>query len=140
MSGRTQDQKLSIRDLVAEANDIEKRLEEVPEWGVTIELRAFSLDARSGFLDQMQLGTHDGEVEVKGAMKRMYPAMLIAACHDPETGAPVFDEGDVPMLLSKNGKVVDRLGDVIMKMNGMIEGAIDDAKKGSSTTPSSSTS
>lgn len=140
MSGRTQDKTLSIRDLVAEANDIEKRLEEVPEWGVTIELRAFSLDARSGFLDQMQVGTLEGEDEVKGAMKRMYPAMLIAACYDPATGAPVFTEADVTMLLSKNGNVVDRIGEVIMRMNGMIEGAIDDAKKGSSTTPPSSTS
>lgn len=140
MSGRTQDKKLSIRDLVAEANDIEKRLVDVPEWGVEIELRAFSLDARSGFLDQMQVGNLDGDDEVKGAMKRMYPAMLIAACHDPETGALVFTETDAPMLLTKNGNVVDRLGDLILKMNGMVEGAVDDAKKGSSTTPPSSTS
>lgn len=135
-----QDKKLSIRDLIAGANDIEVRQEEVPEWGVTLELRAFSLEARSGFLDSMGVGTLDDEEQVKGAMKRMYPAMLIAACHDPETGAPAFTEEDVPMLLGKNGKVVDRLGDVIMKMNGMTEGAIDDAKKDSSTTPVSSTS
>jgi hypothetical protein len=135
-----QDKKLSIRDLIAGANDIEVRQEEVPEWGVTLELRAFSLDARSGFIDAMGVGQHENDEQVKGAMKRMYPAMLIAACHDPETGAPVFTEEDVPMLLGKNGKVVDRLGDVIMKMNGMTEDAVEEAKKDSSTTPSSSTS
>ena len=135
-----QDKKRSIRDLVAEANDIEVRQVEVPEWGVTLELRAFSLDARSAFLDSMNLGQHEDGAELQGAISKMYPAMLIAACFDPDTGAPVFTENDRPMLLGKNGTVVDRIGDVIMKMNGMAEGAIDDAKKGSSTTPASSTS
>lgn len=135
-----QDKKRSIRELVAEADDIEVIQHEVPEWGVTLELRAFSLQARSAFLDAMGLGQHEDGVELEGAIGKMYPAMLIAACFDPETGAAAFTEADRPMLLSKNGKVVDRLGDVIMQMNGMTEGAIDDAKKGSSTTPPSSTS
>lgn len=135
-----QDKKLSIRDLVAEANDIAIETLDVPEWGVTLELRAFSLSSRSAYLDAMGLGQHEDEASLKGAIGRMYPAMLIAACFDPETGAPVFTEDDRPMLLAKSGAVVDRIGDLILRMNGMLEGAVEDAKKDSSTTPTPSTS
>ena len=74
---------MSLRDRIIAADDIGKRLVEVPEWGVTVEVRTISAGQRSQMLKSAQDG--GGGVDVD----KLYPMLLIATCFDP-------DEDEVP--------------------------------------------
>ena len=111
----------AIRSKVLLANDIGSKLMEVPEWGVTIEVR--SMTAKERAYVQMASRNEDGEPN----LDRLYPLLVIYSAYDPESGERIFDEGDVGALATKNGKVMEELASVAMTISGMNEDAVDAA-------------
>jgi hypothetical protein len=107
---------------------------DVPEWGVKLRVQEPDADRRAdlaqGFVDAAESGDN---VKVRA----LYPALLIATCVDPEDGTPVFAESDAPLIGLKEGKVVDRLATIAMRLAGLDEQTdVESGKDDSSTTPS----
>ena len=116
-----------LRSKILEAEDITSEMVEVPQWGVTVEVR--SMDARSRILMTQDV-SEDGGV----SMERLYPDMVIQTAHDPATGERIFGADDRDALLGKSSAALDLLATAAMRVSGMTPGAVDEAGKDSSST------
>lgn len=134
--------KLSLAEQILAIDDIERRAVPVPEWGVTIEMRSPDGEERAALLDSL-LTIKDiatGTVEMKD-LRMAAPAVIAACAYDPETGERLFEfePGTLAALAHKNGAVLDRLATIGLELCGLNEGAVEEAKKGSSTGPTNGT-
>ena len=103
---------MSLRDTIQAADDSSYEDVDVPEWGVTIRVVPPSVGARADLLAKFP---EDGEgIDYKA----MFTNVLIATCYDPDTNEPAFTDADAPMLLEKNGAVVQRLFEKCQKAAG----------------------
>lgn len=119
---------MGLKDAIFSADDIDRELVEVPEWGVTVEVRAMSTGDRARAMQHWT--DEEGKVDV-GAF---YPNLLVASVFDPETGETVFDPDDVEKLNAKSAAVIERLAQVAVRLSGMNPEAVDEAGEGSSPT------
>lgn len=103
---------MSLRDKILEAPDIASEMVEVPEWGVTVEVRGMSGADRARIFDTI---AKDGEVKASA----LYVETVIATAHDPETGAPIFEPSDITALMQKSAQAIDRLAKVGLRLSGM---------------------
>lgn len=127
---------MSLKDQIAAADDLYTETVDVPEWDVTLTLRTPTLAERGRMVARF-LGP-DGTAQSQD-LAEMYPALLIATCVDPETGAALFTETDSDLIKSKNGKVVERVAQVALRLAGMSDESVPLASGDSSSAPSAST-
>jgi len=117
---------VSIRDQIRKSQDRTSQITEVPEWGVTVEIRSMTGTQRSAIVTAL---TSDED----NKMEALWGGMLVSCVYDPETGDPVFKEDDAEWLLNeKSSTVLDRLSNVCLQVAGIVEGAVDEAGKDSS--------
>lgn len=110
-----------LRDKIFSADDITKELLEVPEWGVTVEIRSMTAAQRATLTE----GVSSAD---KVDVSNMYAKTVIATVFDPETGLPVFTEKDREAILSKNGAVIERLATKALGSSGLSEKAVDESQ------------
>jgi hypothetical protein len=115
---------VSLRDKILAADDIQSELVDVPEWGVTVEVRGMNGADRSRILE-MASSSDDGKIGVG----TMYVETVIAATYDPETGERVFSAADRDGLMGKSAAAIDRIATVGMRLSAMDKEAQDDAKR-----------
>jgi hypothetical protein len=118
-----------LRDQILSAQDIPSEKVEVPEWGVTVEVRGMTGAERTRIMD---LAMDEGG-ELK--LQLVYPEIVIATAFDPEAGQQIFQPSDRDALLSKSANALDRLALVGMRLSGFTQEDADKAGKGSSETP-----
>lgn len=117
---------MSLRDLIAAADDITREIVDVPEWGVKLELRSASGADRALLLKQTV--NADGEPDAD-AWPLLWAYALVVSAYDPETGQRAFTFDDVPMLQTKQAGVLTRLGNRCLELSGLTPDAVEGAKK-----------
>lgn len=123
---------MSIRDkILAIQDDTPSELVSIPEWGVDVLVRGFSLGAKDDFLASVL----DPETR-KPNLKAFNVGVLIGTAYDPESGAKLFTETDIPVLKQKSAAIVQRLVDVGSRLSGLADEAVEAAAKKSSLTES----
>jgi len=105
--------KLSLRDRIALADDIDSEMVDVEAWDVTVQVRGMTGQARAVFM--ATFATDDGGMDYEA----MYPSLLISTVFDPETGQPAFTAADAGMLNSKSGSTLEKLAQVAMRLSGL---------------------
>jgi hypothetical protein len=118
----SKENKVSLRETIFGADDITKELVEVPEWGVTVEIRSMTAAERAGLTEASTAGNAN-----KIDISLMYALCVIATVYDPESGLPVFKKGDEAAILSKSGSVIERLATKAMGSSGFTDTAVDEA-------------
>ena len=96
----------------------------VPEWGVDVWLKPLSGDERDLFNSLRKSHEEKGT----GIFKGVCAPLLILAIRD-EKGEPVFKPDDAAALLAKDGAVLDRLSETLIKISGLTQEEKDAAKK-----------
>jgi hypothetical protein len=121
---------MSLRDkILAIENDTPSELVKVPEWGVEILVRGFSLGAKDDFLASiLDMKTNEPNLKAFNA------GILIGTAFDPESGERLFTENDIPVLKQKSAAAVARIVEVGQKLSGLDAEAVDIAAKKSSST------
>lgn len=112
---------MSLRDKILACDDIQRELVEVPEWGVIIEVRGMSGQDRAGMMDIQQ----DGSLKASA----VYVDAVIKASYDPDSGERLFGESDRDALLTKSAGALDRIAEVAMRLSGLSQEAVDEAKR-----------
>jgi hypothetical protein len=112
---------MSLKEAIFSSDDITKELVEIPEWGVTVEVRSMTANERA----KLGEGAAKGDKTDVGAM---YALTVIATVYDPATGLPVFTAQDKEAILSKNGAVIERLATKALGNSGLAEKAVDEAQ------------
>ncbi len=121
---------MSLRDKILKIeNDTPSELVEVPEWGLSILVRGFTLGAKDDFL----AGIIDPETS-KPNVKAFNSGILVGTAYDPETNEKLFNEADIPVLKQKSASAVQRLIDAGSRLSGLTEDAVEVAGKKSSST------
>lgn len=118
--------RMSIKDQIRAINDIEVELIEVPQWGVTLEVRSMSGKSRAVLLKEA--AQEDGTLD----FETLYPAILVACCYDPSTGDAVFESNDREWINEKSAGPVEKLAQAGMRLSGLAKEAIDEGKEPSS--------
>jgi len=121
-----------IRDKIRAADDGTAEAYEIPEWGVTVEIRSMTAHARAQFV--AEVAGADGEIATNDPerIESMWWHVISQSCFDPDDGELVFDNGDTDWLFGKNARIVNDLANRCMEASGLTEEASDDAGKDSS--------
>lgn len=119
---------MSMRDKILALQDIPVEQVDVPEWGITLEVRGMNGAERTRIMD-MAMQTEGGI-----NLQVVYPEIVIATVFDPESGAQVFEPKDREALLTKSATALDRLAQVGMRLSGFTQEAADEAGKDSPST------
>lgn len=98
-------------------NDTKALPVEVPEWQCTVFVKTWTVAERAGFLDQFN-----------GGDRGKLLGVLVASCLCDEHGNRLFNADDVQALEDKSAAVLDRLGLLALKHNGIDRTAVDEAK------------
>ncbi|VVE49425.1 hypothetical protein [Pandoraea terrigena] len=104
---------------------LKTELVDVPEWGdgVAVLVSEMSGTARDAFYSAR-------EGVPKQSISESQAKLLLATVVD-ESGAPVFDEGDIEGLRAQSSVALDRIAGVAMRLNGMGPAAVEEAAKNS---------
>jgi uncharacterized Rossmann fold enzyme len=118
-----QQQTADLRSRIFGIDDIPVEMVDVPEWGVTIEVRGMTGGDRAAIMQEIG---ESGSVD----FTTFYPDVVIKTAYDPSTGVRIFSEGDRAAILTKAGLVVDRIASVGLRLSGMGgDKAVDEAGK-----------
>ena len=119
--------KLSKRARILGFVDVKKETVVVEEWGgVELEIRGMTGKARARFLrDVVDPDSDEAEVD----LEKFYPALLIATVYDPDTGKPLFEEGDEELINERSSAVLDKLGKIAQHLSGMDKEAVKELGK-----------
>ena len=110
---------------------------------ITVEVRGLTAGQRGRLLNT---GTReevdeDGEKQKTIDLEKLGPMLVIACVYDPDTGQPLFSEGDRDALGLMSAEFQDRLVEVASRLSGLGPNAAKAAEKNSapilSGTPSS---
>lgn len=105
---------MNLREQILNAKDIPAESVDVPEWGVTVEVRGLDGNARAAWLE----AAFDQETG-KPNFKAASPALIIQCAYDPESGERVFEEADREILNTKAAVAVERIAKVALRLNGL---------------------
>lgn len=122
---------MSLRDTILAAQDIPQETVTVDEWGVTLLLIGMTAGERLA-VTQAAYDQTTGSVN----MALVYPDLLIACCHDPESRDKVFTPDDRSAILGKASSAVEMLAGKAMRLSGIGKDVQDEVGKDSSDSPS----
>lgn len=114
-------------------DDIASELVEVPAWDCTILVKSTNARERAELLNLLTSDDEDAR------RVQLFPLILALTAHDPETGERLFARDDVSWIAEKNGKVVQEVAMVGMKLAGLVADAVDEGKDDSSETTTGDT-
>ena len=112
---------MSLKDKIKASQDIKSDVVEVPTWGVTIEVREFSLAVRDEIVTMQQA---EEMPEAKATWE-----VLKRCCYDPKTGELLFDDEDKEWFFKKGATSTDVLKKAALTINGLGVGAVEEAEK-----------
>lgn len=123
---------LLSKSAILAADDLKTEDVEVPEWGGTVRVRAFSGRERDEFEASLVRGDgKDRKVDLTNMRAR-----LVALTVVDETGQKLFTHDDVDLLGAKSGAALDRVFAVAQKLNGLSGADVEELTKNSSGAPS----
>lgn len=135
--------KLATREDILNANDEITEIVEVPEWGVSVRVKALTGTERDRYeASGLIWGKGDkGEPTVTGMNPENMRARLVAKSLVDDTGLLLFSEKDVVALGGKNAAVLNRLFDVARRLSGLstedVEALVANLKGGPNATSGS---
>lgn len=129
---------MSLRDKILSADDLTSETVDVPEWGVTLEVRSPTAKVRSRMVSAAIRTNDDGETTTD--LESVYPQFLIACCFDPESGEKVFEDDDQEVINAKSSAAVERVAKACLRVSGLSDDTEKTLGKDSSEdTPSGAT-
>lgn len=127
--------RMSLRDKIKSTPDSSSEVIEIPEWDVKLEVRSMTARVRARMLRDC-VDPDDGTMD----FEKLYPALLVACCYDPDSAEAVFGEADIEWINDKASGPVERLAQAGMRLSGLSREAVDAGKGDSSPSPTSDTS
>ena len=123
---------LLTKSAILAANDLKTQDVDVPEWGGTVRVRAFTGRERDAFEASMVRGDgKDRKVDLTNMRAR-----LVALSVVDEAGQRVFSDEEVDLLGAKSGSALDRVFAVAQELNGLSGADVEALTKNSSAAPS----
>jgi hypothetical protein len=113
--------KLLTREDILNANDRRTEVEDMPEWGGQIKLRALSGSERDHYLRTLYTMKPNGSggMEIASVSVEGSQARLVSMSAIDEAGERLFSEADVVALGEKDGAALSRVATKASKLSGL---------------------
>lgn len=122
---------LLTREAILAVQDVVYEYVDVPEWGGTIRMRSMTGTERDGFDAESYRASQAGADPLANFRSRR-----IAACIVDDDGVRLFTDDDIAALGAKNGGIIDRLDDIVVRLSGIKDGAVAQATADLKAAPS----
>ncbi len=106
---------MDIRQKILQADDLEERTINIPEWDVQVLVRAMTAEQRLSLV-----GLKDAEFQYN---------IIMLCVLDPKTGQAIFKKEDLPQLALKASKPINDLTNIALDLSGLGEDALEEAEK-----------
>jgi hypothetical protein len=127
----------ALRAAILAADDITIVPVATPEWKIEgLHAKTISGTERDRYIGSLK--AHDAEG--KPVVTEDSSARLVALAACDADGVLVFSQADIAVLGTKSSAALDRVVEVIAKLNGLTKAAKDDAKNDSANVPTSASS
>lgn len=115
----------TLREKILNVKDIKTERVYVRDWDVSLDLVALTAAERIDLIAKSTVKDtdEDGKTTSRQDNGILYPLLIIASAHDPETGEKVFGDADRDTINSKSAGVIEDLGMAICRISGMTEDA-----------------
>lgn len=123
---------MGLKDQILAAEDLPSENVDVPEWGVTVQVKGMTGSDRDAYEAKgvsFKKGGQDVEVQLADFRIRL----LVKCLYDPESGERLFSDNEVKQLGSKSGVILERLYEVASRLSGMSDDGVA-ASRGNSKT------
>lgn len=110
------------REQILQADDIKTETVSVPEWGGEVLVKALTGAQR----DQFEIDSLAGKGKSQHVNLQNIRARLVARSIVDETGARIFQDGDVKALGAKSAAALQRVFDVAQKLSGLTDDDIEE--------------
>lgn len=112
------------RTAILAAEDLDRKVVTVPEWGGEVIVQELTGDARDEF-DKflMQCRQEDG-IDTRGIKAKLVSLSVV-----DEDGNPIFTEADVQALGRKSAAALKRVADEAQRLSGLGDDAVEEAAK-----------
>lgn len=117
---------LSKADILS-ANDLIREEVDVPEWGGTVIVRAFTADAK----DAMEFKLYQMSQKLGVGVRAAYVGLALV----DDNGQRLFEDDEIPMLGTKFAGAVDRVFEVVSRLNRISERDVKELEKNSAAAP-----
>jgi hypothetical protein len=114
---------ISLRDKILNAQDIKSEVLNVPEWGVDILIKSLTGKKRAVVMGEAM--DKDGKMN----FENMYADMAITSSYDPNTQQLIFESTDRNVLNEKNGGILEKIAQVVIRISGLDVKAVEKATK-----------
>ena len=112
------------KELILASDDLPRERVNVAQWGGDVFVRTMTGTDRDAF--EASLITQDGGSDSRLENVR---ARLVALTLCDESGARLFDDGEIAALGRKSARALDRVFSVAQRLNGIGTAEVDAAKK-----------
>lgn len=111
------------RDQILGANDLAQETVTIPEWGGDIIIREMTGKQRD-LLEGMMASrmSPSGQIMSTKDLRAKMTVMSVIG----EDGEPMFNDKDIASISGKSGKALDRIVEVVQKLNGLDSEDIDE--------------
>lgn len=121
---------MSLRDSILAAGDIAREPVDVPEWGVTVYVRAMDGVQRDELDEWFRSRPRD---ESGASDQRGFRAMVVALCACDDAGVPLFTLADLDAIAAKSATAIERVFDAAARLNKLMASDAEKAKSDFST-------
>lgn len=113
----------NLRNKILESDDIKEEEVIVDEWDCKIKVKGLTGKSRSEILNEAidSQGNFD--------FTKIYPDLVIATAHNPETDEKIFQREDRDTINKKSGAALEKIAEVAVRLSGLQEAAQEEARK-----------
>lgn len=112
------------KEQILSADDMQKEVVSVPEWGGDVWVRAMSASERDKLESEQISARRDKRDELSNIRAR-----VCARCIVDDEGNRMFDESDIEALGQKSAAALDRVFDAAQRLNGLSEKDVEALEK-----------
>ena len=118
------------RDQILQANDVQIRELDIPEWGGIVFVRGMTGRERDRYEHScVEQKGKDTRINMKNAR-----AKLVVLCTVDENGKRIFGDADIALLADKSAKALDRIFSVAQELSGISKDDMEELTKNSDET------
>jgi len=117
---------MDLREKILAADDLPTHAVECPEWNCTLYVRTMTGTERDGYEGDVMGRQGSGTASMRLDGLKAYLVVLTVVDED---GARVFEESDLDKVQQKSSKVINRLADVALSVNGLTADDVEELGK-----------
>jgi hypothetical protein len=105
---------MNLREKILTSSDIVSESLYIKEWGVTLLIKGMTAGERI----RLTQNAYDPKTQNVN-MASVYPDIVVAVAHDPDSGEPLFTDSDRNAIMGKSSRAIEEIAAVGLRLSGI---------------------